>query len=465
MEQCSIDDKITEAERVYVIDSNAFINDPRIIENLFHSDEKLEICVVPDTVIDELGHQEHREGNPILQRNAHETLRHLNLLRKDHTIEPCLYSPMPNKYVYLADTRECAGNIPSSKYRENEEDDMITDVAIKISEKTSKVVLVTDDVRMTMRASRRGLSNQQIMTLDEVDKFTNSDLLYKGWVDLEYLEKDEQNMVSIHHYLDPNIIKKRINRNPFPNEYFFANGGSLILRYDAKQNRAVRVNTQSLFRGISGKNPQQTAAIDAMMNTSIDVVCIIGMPGSGKTYLALAAGLKFCTDKDTEKRFYSSILAIKPIVGIGKGLGFEPGTREEKMQTWMRSYYDALRSIFETSQKIEGEVKGLEDKHIIEYEVMHEIQGRNLPGRFGIIDEGQHLTNDEMKQALTRFSFGSKVIAIGDPTQIYNPRVTSYNNGLVNLSESMKTSQRTATIYMPQCERWGFLNEMMRLWP
>ncbi|MCX6707890.1 MAG: PhoH family protein [Candidatus Woesearchaeota archaeon] len=388
MESSSIDDMITDAEQVYVIDSNAFINDPRIIENLFHGDETIEICVVPDVVIDELGHQGHKEGNPILQRNANETLRYLNKLRKNDTLEPCLYSPIPNKYVYLVDTREYAGDSPSSKYRENEEDDLITSVAIGIKNKTSKVVLVTDDVRMTMRASRRGLSNEQIMTLDEVDKFTNSDLLYKGWVNLEYLKQNEQDMINIYHYLDPDMIKERINRAPFPNEYFFAKGGSLILRYDAKQNRVVRISTQNLFRGISGKNPQQTAAIDAMMNTNIDVVRIIGMPGSGKTYLALAAALKFCTDKTIENRVYSSILAIKPIVGIGKGLGFEPGTREEKMQTWMRSYYDALHSIFETSSNIMGEVKGLEDKHIIEYEVMHEIQGRNLPGRFGIIDEG-----------------------------------------------------------------------------
>lgn len=187
--------------------------------------------------------------------------------------------------------------------------------------------------------------------------------------------------------------------------------------------------------GLTPRNLQQRMALDLLLDDRIQLVTIAGPAGTGKTLLALAAGLF----KTEEERLYRRLVVSRPVVPMGRDLGFLPGTQEEKMDPWMQPIYDNLEHLFGLAGRKPGELEGiLSGMKEIVVEALTYIRGRSIPQQFMIVDEAQNLTRHEVKTVITRAGEGTKVVLVGDPDQIDHPYLDKQTNGLVYAAERMR---------------------------
>jgi PhoH-like ATPase len=199
------------------------------------------------------------------------------------------------------------------------------------------------------------------------------------------------------------------------------------------------------------RNLEQRAALDALLDQDIELVCLLGKAGTGKTFLALAAALE-------QAHTYQRILLSKPVVDVGKGIGFLPGSLSEKLEPWMQSFFDNLDQInpLWDAGPMGGEMgtkEGFLEKNQIEIQPIHSIRGRSLKQAFMIIDEAQNLTKHEIKSIITRAAEGTKVVLLGDPYQIDHPYLTKQSNGLVYVIERMLGQPLFACVSLHKSER------------
>jgi len=189
-------------------------------------------------------------------------------------------------------------------------------------------------------------------------------------------------------------------------------------------------------------------ALELLVRTDIHLVTLTGKAGTGKTLLALAAGLMQTEDL----RIYKKLLVARPIVPVGKDIGYLPGEKKEKLRPWMQPIYDNLEFLFNTKKpgEIEAILAGMSS---IEVEALTYIRGRSIPEQFIIIDEAQNLTKHEAKTILTRVGEGSKIIFMGDPEQIDHPYLDEYNNGLTYVLESFKGEPTAGHVKLVKGER------------
>ena len=216
-------------------------------------------------------------------------------------------------------------------------------------------------------------------------------------------------------------------------------------------------------------NLGQTCLLDALMDPEISLVTVYGQAGTGKTLLAVAAGLS-----QVFARGYQGLTVSRPIVAMGQGVGFLPGTLQEKMRPWLQPVYDALDLLMRpVDQAGQGPQRkrsrpspepapgstpvapydGLVAQGVIEIEALCYIRGRSIPDRFFVMDEAQQLTPLEAKTIVTRMSRGSKLVLVGDPAQIDNPYVDSRSNGLVYTRQRMRGQSFAAHVPLNKGER------------
>ena len=243
-------------------------------------------------------------------------------------------------------------------------------------------------------------------------------------------------------------------RGDFPNEYYIiteegASKNSALGRYDHSMGGIVPLNDyKDGIWGIKGKNAEQRFAMDALCNDDVKLVSLIGKAGTGKTLLAIAAGLK----KTIEDNVYEKILISRPVIPMGKDIGYLPGTLEEKLNPWMAPIFDNLDYLFGShGQNKEWQV--LVNQGIIKVEALTYIRGRSLPKQLMIIDEAQNLSPHEIKTIVTRAGEGTKIILTGDPHQIDNPYLDEMNNGLIYCLDRMKDEKIVAHVELTKGER------------
>ncbi|MCX8047041.1 MAG: PhoH family protein, partial [Anoxybacillus gonensis] len=189
-------------------------------------------------------------------------------------------------------------------------------------------------------------------------------------------------------------------------------------------------------------------AFELLLRTDIPLVTLIGKAGTGKTLLALAAGLMQTEDL----RLYKKLLVARPIVPVGKDIGYLPGEKQEKLRPWMQPIFDNLHFLFDTKKP--GELDAiLSGMGSIEVEALTYIRGRSIPEQFIIIDEAQNLTKHEVKTILTRVGERSKIVLMGDPAQIDHPYLDEYNNGLTYVVEKFKEQKVAGHVRLIKGER------------
>ena len=207
-----------------------------------------------------------------------------------------------------------------------------------------------------------------------------------------------------------------------------------------------------LFRspiwGITARNAQQRMALELLLNDDIPLVTLTGRAGTGKTLITLAAGLMKVED---EHRF-KKLLIARPVVPMGKDIGYLPGEKEEKLRPWMQPIYDNLEFLFDTKKSADLD-KILMGMGSIQVEALTYIRGRSIPGQFIIIDEAQNLSKHEVKTIVSRVGENSKIVLLGDPEQIDHPYLDSQSNGLTYLVERFKQEGVSGHVTLEKGER------------
>jgi PhoH-like ATPase len=244
----------------------------------------------------------------------------------------------------------------------------------------------------------------------------------------------------------------------FENQYLVVKGRengslSILARGRKKVGELQRiVDLKTPVWGIRPRNKEQHFALDALLRDDIKLVTLIGKAGTGKTLLAIAAGLQ----KVADEGIFVRLLVSRPIFPLGRDIGFLPGDVEQKLNPWMKPIHDNLEFLMglsKTDRRFARNYQDMLDKDYIEVEPLTYIRGRSIQNQYMIVDEAQNLTPHEVKTILTRVGEGTKIILTGDPHQIDHPYIDSVNNGLVYCAERFKSSPITATVTLTKGER------------
>ena len=202
--------------------------------------------------------------------------------------------------------------------------------------------------------------------------------------------------------------------------------------------------------GVRPRNKEQSHALDILLDENIRLVTLVGKAGTGKTLLALAAGLK----RTVEDGVYTRMLVSRPVMPLGRDIGFLPGDVDEKLNPWMQPIFDNLEFLFSSgTRKGPRAYAELLDSGQLQVEPLTYIRGRSLPQQYIIVDEAQNLTPHEVKTIITRSGDGTKIVLTGDPGQIDNPYVDSASNGLSVAADRFRGEKVAAHIVLTRGER------------
>ena len=315
------------------------------------------------------------------------------------------------------------------------------------------VTLVSKDANVRIKAKAIGLNAENF----ESDK-VNFDELYTGFTEVD-IDAEKFSQLEQKDFLKNNLGDLK------PNQFvIFKNAeNEIITRYSQSNNSLYKLkyyHGQRVF-GIEAKNREQVLSFDLLLDPNVQFVSLMGIAGTGKTLLALAAGLNQVMEKDNYKR----LIVSRPIFPLGKDLGFLPGTKSEKFNPWMQPIYDNMEIILSkksnTADKKSGKIFGTKHPHIQEYldygflelEPLTYIRGRSLPEQFIIIDEAQNLTPHEMKTIITRAGEHTKIVITGDPYQIDIPYLDSESNGLSVAVDKLQNENIVGHVTLNKGER------------
>jgi PhoH-like ATPase len=426
----------------FVLDTNVLLHDPRAI---FHFQDNS--VVIPIYVLEEIDHfkKELSERG----RNAREVARRLDefRLRGAHLSDGVKLDGGGILRVALA-TRELPPAIRTSQIVDN----FILGVALDVRDKDpqTRTILVTKDVNLRIRADALGLVAEEYKA-ESID----IEELYSGNGELEVAGSAVDEL-----YQSGAITIDSVGgQNGFhANQYLLLRdrenpSHSALGRFDANQKRISQVRRlREGVWGIRPRNKEQHYALDLLLNDEIKLVTLVGKAGTGKTLLAIAAGLQKCV----EENVYQKLLVSRPIFPLGKDIGFLPGDIEEKLNPWMQPIYDNIELLlgFSKAEKKEGRShQELIDLGYIEIEPLTYIRGRSIPNQYMIVDEAQNLTPHEVKTIITRVGENTKIVLTGDPYQIDNPYVDSANNGLTTVVEKFKGEAIAGHVSLVKGER------------
>lgn len=437
-------------KEIKVLDTNVFLSDPKA---LFAYPN--ELLVIPISVIEEI--DEFKKGLSELGRNAREVLRKIDKLRKRGKISAVdnLGIELNNKgrlIIELNHTKEMPAGLSADKV-----DNRILAVAVSYKNEypDSKVTLISKDANLRIKADALG-----VYALDyEGQNLKTPDSFYKGYQEIFV---DDEEIISLQKNKSINFLSTSLN----PNEFVILSSHdnpnlNAVGRYTG-DGKIIPLNSSigNVF-GLEALNPEQRMALDLLMDPNIPLVTISGKAGTGKTLLAVAAGLEQITNLSV----YTKMLISRPVFPMGKDIGYLPGTVEEKLNPWMQPIFDNLQFLFSNSddknkgKKNQARIvgKNMQDEYIhqglLQVEPLTYIRGRSIPNQYMIIDEAQNLTLHEIKTIVTRAGKGTKIILTGDPEQIDNPYIDSQSNGLTQIIEKLKDDKLTGHLHLSKGER------------
>jgi PhoH-like ATPase len=422
----------------YVLDTNVLLHDPQAIFRFEDND-----VIIPIFVIEEVD-QFKRDGTEI-GRNARSISRLLDGLRERNG---SLAKGVPLDHggtlrVALPPTR----SVLPVAIDPSKADHLILQTAIEVrdSAKDKPTILITMDTNLRIRADTLGVKAQtyesQRVQIDDLDL---------GLVELDFPGTEIDAF-----YKDGELrVPEGVNLNP--NVCVCARDAAVpthtaLGRFDATRGKIMplRVPHEGLL-GLRPRNREQQFALDLLLDDSVKLVTLVGKAGTGKTLLALAAGLK----RTVEDGVFTRMLVSRPIIPLGRDLGFLPGSVEEKLNPWLQPIFDNLELLIGggANKKIPPIAKLIDDG-LIQVEPLTYIRGRSLPHQYLIVDEAQNLTPHEVKTIITRSGEGTKVVLTGDPYQIDNPYVDSASNALTIVADRFKQEKVAGHIVLSKGER------------
>ncbi|MCS7151679.1 MAG: PhoH family protein [Endomicrobia bacterium] len=434
-------------QKTFVLDTNVLLHDP---ESMFvFGDNKV---VIPMTVIEELDIMKRR--NDELGRNSRLVSRKLDLLRRQGNIIEGVKLEEGGMIKIELDWDK---DLPH-QFVENKADHRILAVALKLKKDGERVIFITKDINLRIKAEALGITTQ-----DYEKAKVKLETVYSG-----FREYDVSSEIIDKIYSQKKINVKDIaeklkmdTEEIYYNEFFIfrsEKSHSVLARVKKGQNaqkELVLVSPKDIIAmGVKPLNVQQRFAMELLLDDKISLVTLIGVAGAGKTLLSLACGLH----KVLEEKVYRRMLVSRPVIPMGRDIGYLPGTKEEKLSSWMGAIYDNLDYLvgkmykFDT-EKLQSTIDYYFESGLIEVEALTYLRGRSLPSQFFIIDDAQNLTPHEIKTIVSRAGEGSKIVLTGDPYQIDNPYLDDSSNGLVYLVDRFKGQEIFGHINFTKSER------------
>jgi PhoH-like ATPase len=377
-------------------------------------------------------------------RNARQTSRMLDDLRQQGSLKAGV--SLPGGGRLRVDFAVEDDDIPIT-WGADSNDNKILRTAVRLhGQLNGDVALVTRDTNMRLKCDALGVV---------AEDYENA-----------HLAVDEQWSGVVERWVPPEIVaavwaegevRSDLLADVYPNTF-------VVLRSAADDNQTAMVRVRAGgFRlvprhkegawGVFARNKEQLFALDLLLDPDVQLVTLNGMAGTGKTLLAIAAGLRQVADQQR----YRKMLVSRPVFPLGRDIGFLPGDIGEKLNPWMKPIFDNLEHLLssrpERRRTNEPEYQYLLDQKIVEVEALTYIRGRSIPAQFLIIDEAQNLTPHEVKTVLTRAGDGTKVVLTGDPFQIDNPYVDELSNGLTYAVERFKDDAIAGHVTLKKGER------------
>ena len=426
-------------KKTYVLDTNVLLHDPL---SLFQFEEH--DVVIPAIVLEELDGKKRNMDE--VGRNARETSRVLDQLRTMGKLHDGV--PLENGgRLFVEIGHEQQVDIPFDVMTN---DNRILLVALKFMKQhehdaNHKVVVVSKDILVRVKADAIGIDAEDYLT-DHIVDTTN---LYAGYREIEVDQSLIDEFYKVRQLPTSALTKQVLYPNSFVVLKSNVSKASALAVVDSLQPivRPLALDADHIW-GIHPRNVQQRMALDLLLRDDIPFVTLLGKAGTGKTLLALAAGLSLVED---EQR-YNKLVVARPVVPMGNDIGYLPGEMEEKLRPWMQPIYDNLEFLFSANSKDElGNI--LAGMKSIQLEALTYIRGRSMPDQFIIIDEAQNLTKHEIKTILTRVGENSKIVLVGDPYQIDHPYLDEYSNGLSYAVERFKGQNVFGHVQLVKGER------------
>ncbi|WP_343739409.1 PhoH family protein [Delftia tsuruhatensis] len=454
----------TGPKTLFVLDTNVLLHDPT---SLFRFEEH--DIFLPMVVLEEL--DGHKKGMTEVARNGRQVSRTLDSLvasQPSETLDKGLPLNATGQRsatgMLYFQTEPLETSLPDS-LPQGKADNQILGVVAALRKKFSEreVVLVSKDINMRVKARALGLAAEDYQNDKVLD---DGDLLYAGALALpqDFWAKAGKNVESwqegaITYYRISGAIVDQLMINQFV--YHEAPGEpSLFMRVTEIRDKTAVLKTLKDFGnpkyavwGVTARNREQNFAMNLLMNPDIDLVTLTGTAGTGKTLLALAAGLSQVLDD----RRYTEIIMTRATVSVGEDIGFLPGTEEEKMGPWMGALDDNLEFLAKGDGGNAGEWGRAATNELIRSRIkiksMNFMRGRTFLNKYVIIDEAQNLTPKQMKTLITRAGPGTKIICMGNLAQIDTPYLTEGSSGLTYAVDRFKGWPHSGHITLARGER------------
>ncbi len=452
--------------KLFVLDTNVLMHDP---SSLFRFEEH--DVYLPMMTLEELDN--HKKGMSEVARNARQVSRSLDALIAqvhdkdiDHGIEMSALGNKDARGRLFFQTHAITPAMPSSLLNwspTGKADNQILGVvrALQEAHPSREVVLVSKDINMRIKARALALPAEDYFN-DQV--LEDTDLLFTGTRTLppdfwerhgKGMESWQQNGSTWYRITGPMVSSFLVN------EFVYHEGDGAALYAQVKEVHGKTAVLKTLrdythgknaVWGITARNREQNFALNLLMNPECDFVTLLGQAGTGKTLLALAAGLT----QVLETKTYSEIIVTRVTVPVGEDIGFLPGTEEEKMSPWMGAFDDNLEVLNKTDDSAGDWGRAATQDLIrsrIKIKSLNFMRGRTFINKYLIIDEAQNLTPKQMKTLITRAGPGTKVICLGNIAQIDTPYLTEGSSGLTYVVDRFKGWEHSGHVTLQRGER------------
>lgn len=421
--------------KIFVLDTNVLIHDPYSIYNFRGND-----IYLPIEVIEEIDKLKQKPNTAIHARMASRVLEEI---RKKGNLSEGI--ELPNDIFFKVEKIADISLLPEGLRKDIVDNHIIAVVmGIKKREPDRKVIFVTKDINLRIKADAVGVEVEDYST----DRVVYDDL-DKGYMEIE-LSKDIFDKFNKSGKID--IKEFNPGFEPTPNFFFIFKCG--------QEETAGRVIGDKVKKFLNGdisawgaraRNQEQRFAMELLMDDNVKAVSLVGKAGTGKTLLAIAAGL----EQVVERKKYSKLYIARPIIPMGKDLGFLPGNEKDKLRPWMQPIFDNIEFLSDVKGDKAGEkvITGLESMGLLKVEALTYIRGRSMPNAFIVIDEAQNLTPLEIKTIITRVGENTKIVFTGDPYQIDSAYLDANTNGLTYMADKLKTEKIAGHITLVKGER------------
>jgi len=462
-------------KKIYILDTNVLVYDPGAVYNFDNT-----TIGIPAIVLEEL--DKFKSEGTDRGRSAREIIRLLDKERTRGSLKEgvLLDNSATLKVIFLNKDKQ----LPSFPFAMKVEDNIILMTAVQLQQEGYEVKFISKDLNARIKADALGIASE-----DYLKERISIDEFYKGWrrlaVPAVQLKQDvPQELLEMAHTGDLSLnefIQVESQHNPHNFKIFRYKGGAAF----------IQANEDPLRWPLKPRNAEQIMALDLLLDDAVQLVTLFGPAGTGKTFLALLAGLYKVLIED----LYEKLLVARPVVPLGRDIGYLPGDLQEKLYSWMLPVYDNMDFIIHAVQTgrhlqnvefdfheeqqhykqqkkgksdhkkggkkgYRGKQKGgimpldqLVDHGKISLEAITYMRGRSIPYQFIVIDEVQNLTPHEVKTLVTRVGAGSKIILAGDPYQIDSPYLDFGSNGLIIASERFKGQDIFGSVYLQTSER------------